>query len=760
MSDTIEEKLEYIGLNLNKIPKFLKEFTPLDFRTSKIKEDNKHIVYKYIPINKIQILITPKNRLDDIEEKYAKAAPIIAYLDPKTQEDIERHAKFLSMVKQVSVEEIEDAVKEQKKLDKKIPFEIKYDKSYEWQIYYSENSNQYFMMVPSEDYEYAKLFLLLKMQIEFSKSKAKKVPQIFVPVNYVDYSETILKKSEIKDIENYLWLFTKDWTNIYEVYDKEGNMSLQIVGKTNVYENIKSKYKITLSTKDEAIAFYQYLKALFILQTELSMHYKFKTQINSKSELEFYYNNTKIKYDNLSKFIEDEYIKLQKQEEKNKKQIQKQQEELTKLKELAKQKENEYLDKQRQIALYLECKKTFFGKVKYFFKHKKTLTKTTNKNTKNDIVDIVGVGVPDDPYTSTTNQNDKPYYTIEDLVTLYYIADKTTKQLNNTNLDIDALNNKITNLELKVKNACLYIEEIDKHKKSIFEFWKFANKDEQKALEVGSGENKNSKKQIKKVFKYEFDFEDLALQMDKKQRIKLSKVEQDSVYIATTNLIDTINNIDIAESSLENLKKQQDENIKVYNFQEFDIFGNMQENIAKTKNLGNQKHRENKKDALKILGITKNTTLEEYINKINEIKNNLNESFKKIKSKYDMSIYVVSDTDEILKNEYCKYYINLEDALKSSNLNSKEIKVCKLNLLENMPLIYCSNIIFYDNFNKTLPEGMHEEETVLLKNTMYEFEQSQKQEFKTNMYFENEETTKVRKVIVNEYELKLCKENK
>lgn len=240
----------------------------------------------------------------------------------------------------------------------------------------------------------------------------------------------------------------------------------------------------------------------------------------------------------------------------------------------------------------------------------------------------------------------------------------------------------------------------------------------------------------------------------------MSKVEQDSVYIATINLIDTINNIDIAESSLENLKKQQDENIKVYNFQEFDIFGNMQENIAKTKNLGNQKHRENKKDALKILGITKNTTLEEYINKINEIKNNLNESFKKIKSKYDMSIYVVSDTDEILKNEYCKYYINLEDALKSSNLNSKEIKVCKLNLLENMPLIYCTNIIFYDNFNKTLPEGMHEEETVLLKNTMYEFEQSQKQEFKTNMYFENEETTEVRKVIVNEYELKLCKENK
>lgn len=381
MSDTIEEKLEYIGLNLNKIPKFLKEFAPLDFRMSKLKEDNKHIVYKYIPINKIQILITPKNRLDDIEEKYAKAAPIMAYLEPKAQEDIERHAKFLSMLKQVSIEEIETAIEEQKLLNKKIPFEVKYDKSYAWQIYYSENSNQYFMMVPSEDYEYDKLFLLLKMQIEFSKSKAKKVPQIFVPVNYMDYSETTLKRSEIKDIENYLWLFTKDWTNIYEVYDKDNNMELQIVGKTNVYENIKSKYKIILSSKEQATCFYQYIKALFILQTELSMHYKFKTQINSKSELEFYYNNTKIKYENLSEFIENEYVKLYKKDEKQQEQITKQKQELKSLKEVAKQKENEYLDKQRQIALYLECKKTFFGKVKYFFKHKKTLSKTTNKDT-------------------------------------------------------------------------------------------------------------------------------------------------------------------------------------------------------------------------------------------------------------------------------------------------------------------------------------------------------------------------------------------
>lgn len=380
MPNTIEEKLEYIGLDLNNIPKFLKEFKPLEFRLSKLKEDNKHVVYKYVPINEIQILITPKNRLDDINEKYAKAAPIFAYLQPDEEENIERYAQFLSMLKKVTIEEIELASEEQKMLDKKIPFDVKYHKSYAWQIYYSEFSNQYFMMVPSVDEEYDKLFLLLKMQIEFSKSKSKKVPKIFVPINYVDYSEAILKKSEINDIENYLWLFTKDWTNIYEVYDKNNELSLQIVGKTNVYENIKSKYKIELSNKEDATAFYQYIKALFILQTELSMHYKFKTKINSKSELEFYYNDAKIKYENLSKFIEKEYLNLQKTDSENNKEIEKEKGRLVNLKKVVKEKESEYLDKQRQIALYLECKKTFFGKVKYFFKSKKTFSKVENKN--------------------------------------------------------------------------------------------------------------------------------------------------------------------------------------------------------------------------------------------------------------------------------------------------------------------------------------------------------------------------------------------
>lgn len=341
---------------------------------------------------------------------------------------------------------------------------------------------------------------------------------------------------------------------------------------------------------------------------------------------------------------------------------------------------------------------------------------------------------------------------------MYYTADKKAKELSNLKLDIEALKLKIYNLEQKVNNATLYIEEIDKHKKSIFEFWKFANKDELKALEVGNEQENETKKQIKKVFKYEFDFENLAYDVDKTQRIKLSKIEQDSAYILTTDIINIVNDTSLAEASLEELKQEQLDSIKTYSLQDFDIFGNIQDNRSSIKSLGNQKHRENKKDKFKILGITKNTTVDEYVNKIEDIKKNLDESFKKIKSKYNMSIYEVKEKNNTIESEYGKYYINLEHALKEAMTDEKEVEVYKINIQENMPIIYCSNIIFYDNFNKTLPDGMNVEETVLLKNDLFEFNQVKVDEFKTNMYInETEENIKVRKIDVYEYNISIKK---
>ena len=64
------------------------------------------------------------------------------------------------------------------------------------------------MMVTTEDQNYNAFFYLLKKQIECYKSGTDEF--IFVPISYLDYTKRYLKKSEISDLEKYIWLFTKE----------------------------------------------------------------------------------------------------------------------------------------------------------------------------------------------------------------------------------------------------------------------------------------------------------------------------------------------------------------------------------------------------------------------------------------------------------------------------------------------------------------------------------------------------------------------
>lgn len=266
--ENIKQKLEYIGLDLNNIPEFLKDNTSLEYRPTKISEENTYKVYKYIPISKIRILLSPTNRLNTIKEKYTTAAPIYSYIDPTNEEDIIRHATFLNMLKEIKIEEIRNIEEVQKKLNKDMPFKVKFNENYLWQIYYAQNTDTYFMLVPTQDLEYSTFFYLLKKQIELNKTGKEEL--IYVPISHEEYNGEYLKKSEFADLEKYIWLFTKQWPLTYEVYDKKSNLSVQIVGKTTVYGNIKSDYKIVLNNKEEANKFYKLLKALFILQTRIT----------------------------------------------------------------------------------------------------------------------------------------------------------------------------------------------------------------------------------------------------------------------------------------------------------------------------------------------------------------------------------------------------------------------------------------------------------------------------------------------------------
>ena len=224
-----------------------------------------------------------------------------------------------------------------------------------------------------------------------------------------NYSNEYLKTSEITDLEKYIWHFTKNWCNIYDVYDKKGKLSIQIVGETIVYDNIKCNYKNKIEDKEEAQKFYKLLKALYILATEIPHHYHFDVKINRYGALEFKCEDKKLNYDNMFQMLTNDYIKAKNKTidlENERLNLEK---EIEELKVISIQKDQEYLSKEKQIATYLECRKTFIGRVKYFFKSKR-------KN-KNEIKEVL----KEEKKEAIQKQeklkiNNKEFYTIEDVV--------------------------------------------------------------------------------------------------------------------------------------------------------------------------------------------------------------------------------------------------------------------------------------------------------------------------------------------------------
>ena len=706
----ITDKLEYLGLNLDKIPENLKKFEPLEYRVSRFYDEKQYRQYRYIDIKDIQILISPTNRLTELDEKYKKARPLYEYLDNKNEENIIKHTTFLNMLKNMDIEQIKQIEKEQTKLNKEIPYKIKFQGNYLWQIYYSENTDKYFMIVPSEDTDYSTFFYLLKKQIE-----NKKTGKIFVPISNVKYSNNYLNKSEFEDIENYLWLFTKDWPLIYEVYNKKNELSIQIIGETNVYDKIKTNYKVELNSKEEATEFYKLLKALFILQSEIPNYYNFQINIDKKCGLEFYLEDQKIEYKNMIEFLREQYKKGLKRRKEIKSKIRTYKKKLKQLQELAASQEIEYLAKEKQISTFLECKKSFFGKVKYFFKY----SKKSNKTIKNEEEEIEELETNDVEKKTEIKKEKKKIpikkiYTLEEIITSYKELEDLETEMKNLLMDINALKLKTKNMAKKIENASKYIEEIDSHKKSIFEFWKYSNKDEVDVLPEGEEEEINVIRKVEKTFDYTEDFEELGKTLDKMQRKNLDNSDTDSLYIATTELIDILNKIktntilpEEIEKNLKELKKEA-KDLKILNEDEYDIFGNLIENSTKTRKIDNKRHRELPKDKFNILEINKNTKQIGYKLTLQNIIQNIQKALEKGIIPENIIVYKALNDKNLNNKEINVFNINpekeIEEAIKREGEN---INLYKINVKEGSSGIGFTNIIFYDNQNKTLPVGMN-----------------------------------------------------
>ena len=753
-SETIKEKLEYLGLDLDKIPKSIKQYKPLEFRIPKFYDEKQYRQYRYIPIKDIQILLSPTNRMDEIEEKYKKASPLADYLDSESEENILKHTTFLNMLNNFSIEDVEKVEEEQTNLNKKIPFKVKYENNYLWQIYYSENTDRYFMLVPTEDFDYSTFFYLLRKQLE-----KRRTGKIFVPIRNVEYTSEFLKKSEFEDVENYLWLFTKDWPLIYEVFDKNDSLSIQIIGETEVYQKIKSPYRIKLESKEEANDFYKLLKAMFILQTEVPHYFEFKTNIGKSGEIEFFIEDRKIEYGNIIEWINSEYLLGLDKETEAEELITKNSKRLKDLKvEIASQ-EIEYLAKEKQISTFLECKKTFFGKFKYYFKYSKK--KNKNKPKAEEIENNNIEDEEDMEELPKRRKTKKENYNIEELVALYKEIDGKETELKNIMMDINSLKLKNKNMQKKIENATAYIAEIDSHKKSIFEFWKYSNKDEMSSLPEGEEEEVNIIKKITKTFDYENDLEKLGKTIDKMQRKNLSKEETDSIYITTTEILPLLNKIKMndfqpkdIENALKDIKKEAVEEKTLSEKEEFDIFGGMLQDPTKVSKINNKKHRELPKDKFNILEISKNTKQIGFKMSLENVISNIKTALTKIVIPEDVPVYKAIIDDKIDDRKINVFDINPENEINRAikDENSK-INFYKINLKEGTNIVSYTNCIFFDNQNKTLPVGQDLSTNILVDVSRLNLTLKNKSSFKI-VKFENkhDDFSKVEIKTVNVFE--------
>ena len=707
----IAEALEYLGLDLDNIPESLKNFEPLEYRVPRFYDEKQYKQYRYVDIKDIQILLSPTNRLTDLNEKYKKARPLYEYLDSKNEDNIIKYTTFLNMLRNIDINEIENVEKEQLKLNKDMPFKVKFQGNYLWQIYYSENTDKYFMIVPTEDTDYSAFFYLLKKKIE-----NRRTGKIFVPISSIKYSSKYLKKSEFEDLENYLWLFTKDWPLIYEVYNKKDELSIQIIGEANVYDKIKTTYKVELNSEDEATEFYKLLKALFILQTEIPNYFDFKVSINEKGRLEFYLDNQKIEYKHMVEFLREQYkigLKIRK-EIKNK--IRAYNKKLKKLQELSAEQEIEYLAKEKQISTFLECKKTFFGKVKYYFKYSKKSNKTIKQDIEEETEEVENNQLEKKPEIKKEKKKIpiKKVYTLEEIITSYKELEELEDEMKNLLMDINALKLKTKNMAKKIENASKFIEEIDSHKKSIFEFWKYSNKDEVDVLPEGEEEEINVIKKVEKTFNYIDDFEEFGKKLDRMQRRNLDREDTDSVFIATTNLIDILNKIKtnsiLPEELDKNLKdiKKEGRELRILNVDEYDIFGNMIESNVKVRKINNKRHRELPKDKFNILEINRNTKQIGYKLALQNVIQNISKALEKGIIPENVIAYKAINNKTLNNKEINVFNLNPENEIKNALENDgNKINLYKINVKEGSKGIGFTNIIFYDNQNKTLPVGMN-----------------------------------------------------
>ena len=742
-----EKKLKYIDLNLEKIPDYLKKSKITECDLIKEYRDTTYKVYKYLDVNEIQIFITSENVLANIQRKCKEAMPIEEYFK---EENLKQ--KLIQMLENTDLEKIKELENEQNKFDLSYPYSICYKNALKWRIYYSKTLRKYFMLISHNEKDTEAMFLLLKKQIQAKKENV--AIKIYVPIANETFSERFLTNVQVSEIENNLWYITKKWPMIYEIVDIYGNRSMHIVGKTFIYQNVQSNYEILIKDQKEAIEKYELLKEIFIIVSNIKDKYNFNVKIDEKGLFHLFFEEQEITLNNMNIFLNNE---SENNIEKTKVCIEKIDEIENKLKEKKEELENkteEYNIKQKQIIMFLQCKKTFLGRFKYFFKSNQR-HKKVNRISKVQKVQLI----------ETTNEVDKIYekkdfYYIEDLLAICNILNKKMKILDSKEIELENCNEKIEILNKKIKNADIYISEIESHKKSIFEFWKFTNKDLPNELNEAEKQKENNENiKINGEFNYIKDIENLEKQMDKLQLEKLSKNEMDIIFAIKDyiNVLDILSKKDIEKSEeeyLSNFLKEEKEKYKENNKNQNIIYYDAKQNI----NIHTKNNNKNTfKDKFKILNFSENITMEEFKDIILKCKKILEKAYNKIIIPYKIPVYAILDNNKM--HEWCITSLNLEEEIAEANSNNFDM--IRYNIPENSSaLFYTNHIVYVNDENNKYRET--EKKKVLIN--LNEFELSIKKKQKERIGIQDSNYQNIIKTIkIYEYDLKpkkICDINK
>ena len=288
-----------------------------------------------------------------------------------------------------------------------------------------------------------------------------------------------------------------------------------------------------------------------------------------------------------------------------------------------------------------------------------------------------------------------------------------------------------------------YIKEISIEKKSLIGFFKYTNKDRKDTISKPETEFKEEK--LYKTFNYELDFLKFAEDIDRDIRKKLDSSEISSIYLAINGMLKYMNKY--REYIKNNEKEDRDSNNSTHNIEEYyqelelylkelknmyilaygenavdyDIFGNSQ-NFKTTRYLRERAFREEDRELYKEMKFKKDMNLEDLKDIIKENLDKIQNALSKIRIDMEVDIYKIGNwTSKLKENNIEIYNLNINEEKINIGKEDKTYNLYHLNIPAESNMLPLTNIVFYTNNNKTLPEGMDVSTQVIIDMSKYNF---------------------------------------